>query len=180
MSKSEPDHGQEYVEAATRRFRKSLKALVAEHGRRGVKIRDMLGDPDDFATRALQATAPVPSPWDELIGPFTRSKGVQARLGITRQAVAAKASRRRLLRVVTSDGVHLYPLWQFDGNHILTGLPEVLALFPEDTVDGWTLAGWLRTPEPELGGSSPMDVIKGGEPSRVLAVARMAARRLAA
>jgi hypothetical protein len=169
----------EYVEAATRKFREDLAALVAEHGRRGLEVRELLGDPGEFASRAVHATAPVPSPWDELVGPFTLSDGVQARLGITRQAVAAKAGRRRLLRVISADGVHLYPLWQFDGNRVVAGLPEILALFPEEAVDGWTLAGWLRTPEPELG-EPPMAALARGEAARVQAAARMAARSLAA
>lgn len=172
-------NGREYVEAATRRFRERLTALVAEHERAGREAREVLGDPADFAARAVRATAPLPSPWDELAGPFTASDGVQARLGITRQAVAAKAARRRLLRVITADGLHLYPLWQFEGNRVVTGLPEVLALFPEDAVDGWTLAGWLRTPDPDLG-ESPVDALRRGEVARVRPVARTAARALAA
>jgi hypothetical protein len=169
----------EYVEAATRKFREDLIALVAEHERRGMEARDLLGDPAEFASRAVHATAPVPSPWDELVGPFIRSEGVQARLGITRQAVAAKASRRRLLRVISADGAHLYPIWQFDGNRLLAGLPEILALFPENAVDGWTLAGWLRTVEPELG-ETPLAALSRGDIARVRAVARMVARSLAA
>jgi hypothetical protein len=169
----------EYVETATRRFRAELAALVVEHERAGNAVRQVLGDPDDFAARAVQATAPLPSPWDELAGPFTRSEGVQARLGISRQAVAAKAARRRLLRVVSADGVHLYPIWQFDRNGVVAGLPEVLALFPEDGVDGWTLAGWLRTAEPDLG-ESPYDALVRGEVAKVLAVSWAAARALAA
>lgn len=170
---------QHYVEAATRRFRTELAAVVAEHGRAGADARQVLGDPNEFAVRAVQATAPLPSPWDELVGPFTRSEGVQARLGISRQAVAAKAARRRLLRVVTSDGLHLYPVWQFEGNGVVAGLPEVLSHFPEDAVDGWTLAGWLRTVEPELG-EPPYDALVRGETARVLAIARAAAAALGA
>src|SRR5512135_1913764 len=119
----------EYVETATRTFRDALAALVSEHEQRGVEASEVLGDPAEFATKALHATAPVPSPWDELVGPFTLTDGVRARLGISRQAVAAKAARRRLLRVISADGLHLYPLWQFDGNRPVTGLPEVLSLF---------------------------------------------------
>lgn len=167
-----------YVEAATRRFRTELAAVVAEHRHAGGDARKMLGDPDEFAARAVQATAILPSPWDELVGPFTRSEGVQARLGISRQAVAAKAARRRLLRVVTADGVHLYPIWQFDGGGVVEGLPEVLSLFPEDAVDGWTLAGWLRTMEPELG-EAPLDALARGETAKVVAAARTAAAGLA-
>lgn len=84
-----------------------------------------------------------------------------------------KAARRRLLRVVTSDGVHLYPLWQFDRNTPVEGFAEILALFPEDVVDGWTLAGWWRTPDPDLG-EPPFDALVRGEIDRVRAVARRA------
>lgn len=169
----------EYVDTASRKFREDLAALVAECERRGIEVRDLLGDPADFATSAILATAPVPSPWDELVGPFILTAGVQARLGVSRQAVAAKASRRRLLRVITADGVHLYPLWQFRGKGVLPALLDVLALFPEGTVDGWTLAGWLRTPEPELG-ESPLDALSRGEEAEVRTVTQMAAQSLAA
>lgn len=169
----------EFVAEATREFKHALVRVVAEHERAGKHAEAVLGDPRLFAARAVQASAPVASPWDELVGPFLRSEGVQARLGITRQAVSAKAARRRLLRTITVDGEHLYPVWQFDSDHLVAGLAEVLALFPEQAVDGWTLAAWLRTPDPDLG-EAPFDALLGGEVDRVRAVARAAARSLAA
>jgi hypothetical protein len=118
------------------------------------------------------------TPWDTLIGPFTNEEGVQARLGISRQAVASEAARRRLLRVVTSDGAQLYPRWQFDGGGLLDGLLDVLQLFPsEQAVDGWTLAGWLQAPDPDLG-EAPFNALARGEVDRVLTVARAAALAL--
>ena len=169
----------EFIEKATRRFRAELTELVAEHESAGHDPERVLGDPAAFAARAVRATAPLPSPWDRLIGPFLRSEGVQARLGISRQAVAAKAARRRLLRVITADGIHLYPVWQFDHQRVVEGFGEVIALFPEDRVDGWTLAGWLRTRDPELG-EPPLDALVRGEHERVLAVAHSGAAGLAA
>jgi len=166
-----------YLDVATERFRAELGELAAEHERAGLELQRILGDPDEFATRAVHATAPHPSPWGELVGPFVRSEGVQSRLDISRQAVSAKAGRRRLLRVITEDGEHLYPLWQFQGMGVLAGLLDVLALFPEDEVDGWTLAGWLRTEDAELG-ESPHRALVRGQTERVLAVARAAAQAL--
>jgi len=99
--------------------------------------------------------------------------------GALRRPVAAKAARRRLLRTVTADGEHLYPLWQFDGDGLVPGLAEVLAMFPERSVDGWTLAAWLRTPDPDLG-EAPLDALVRGDVERVRAVARSSARALAA
>lgn len=169
----------EFVSQATQQFRQALERVVVSHERAGRNAAAALGDPRSFAERAVQAAAPVASSWDELVGPFLRTEGVQARLGISRQAVAAKAARRRLLRTITADGEHLYPLWQFDGDRLLPGLPEMLALFPESSVDGWTLAAWLRTPDPDLG-ERPLEVLAHGERDKVWAVARSAARSLAA
>lgn len=168
-----------FVAEATREFKHALSRVVAEHERAGRPARAVLGEPRSFAERAVEASAPLPSPWDDLVGPFLRSDGVQARLRISRQAVAAKAARRRLLRTITADGEHLYPLWQFDRGGVIPGLAEVLAMFPEPAVDGWTLAGWLRTPDPDLG-EAPLEVLARGEIDRVRSIARGAARALAA
>lgn len=168
-----------FILEATRRFEDELARVVAEHRRAGRRARSVLGEPGSFAERAIHGAAPLASPWDDLVGPFLRSEGVQARLKITRQAVAAKAARRRLLRTITEDGEHVYPLWQFDRGRVVEGLPEILALFPERAVDGWTLAAWLRTPDPDLG-EAPLDALLRGEGERVRTVARTAARALAA
>ena len=87
-----------FVRRATQRFTDRLVHLLTHYRDSGRDPLEVLGEPEDLADRALTAQAPELSPWDELIGPFVRSDGVQARLGITRQAVAAKAARRRLLR----------------------------------------------------------------------------------
>ncbi|MGH9118953.1 MAG: hypothetical protein ACRD0A_14060 [Acidimicrobiales bacterium] len=112
------------------------------------------------------------------MGPFTRTAGVQSRLNISRQAVAAKAARRRLLRVITVDGDHLYPVWQFDRSQLVSGFAQILSRFPERAVDGWTLAAWFRSPDPDLG-EPPMDVLARGDVDRVRVVAGTAARSLA-
>ena len=116
--------------------------------------------------------------WDDLIGPFTTSDGVQSRLNVTRQTVATQAAQRGLLRVITAEGRHLYPTWQFRGSQVLPGLSDVLHHFPEEAVDGWTVAGWLRTPDADLG-EPPLDALRRGAIARVQEVARTAARALA-
>ncbi len=168
----------EFVERATSRFAEALAGVLADYRRGGRSPSDLLGEPESFGERAVLALAPVPSPWDDLVGPFLRSQGVEARLGITRQGVAARAARRRLLRVITADGVHLYPAWQFEDRGFVPGLADVVSLFAEDAVDGWTLAGWLRTRDPELG-EEPLESLRRGDIAGVLAAARTAAAALA-
>lgn len=170
---------QQYVAEASSEFERALSHALVEHVRAGHAARAVLGDPSSFAERAVHAVAPAASSWDALVGPFVRTDGVQARLKVTRQAVAAKAARRRLLRVITAEGEHLYPLWQFDGATMRPGLGDVLALFPESAVDGWTLAAWLRTSDPEIG-EPPLDLLDRGDLDRLRTVARSAARSLSA
>jgi hypothetical protein len=60
----------------------------------------------------------------------------------------------------------------------VAGLLDVLELFPsEQAVDGWTIAGWLQTPDSELG-EAPFNALVRGEVARVLTVARAAALAL--
>ncbi|HUP23899.1 MAG TPA: hypothetical protein VNB06_13265 [Thermoanaerobaculia bacterium] len=167
----------EFVERAAQRFARTLAGVVADYRRRGRSPSELLGEPEAFGERAVAAQAPAPSPWDDLVGPFLRCEGVEARLGITRQAVAARAARRRLLRMVTADGVHLYPTWQFADGGLVPGLDEVISLFAEEAVDGWTLAGWLRTPDPELC-ETPLETVKRGDVAGALAAARSASAAL--
>lgn len=130
------------------------------------------------AKQPVHPPAPEGASWDELVGPFLRSDGVQARLGADAQSIDALAAQRCLLRTITADGEQLYPLWQFDGDHLVGGLIEVLAMFPEDSVDGWTLAAWLRTPDPELD-EPPFDALARGERENVWVAAGVAARSFA-
>lgn len=180
MSGSKRVREKEFVETAVRRFRETLSARVRAHMQAGNEPRRVLGEPGELGMRAVYATVPEPTPWNELVGPFTRVEGAMARLGgITRQAVASKAARRRLLRVVTSDGVYLFPVWQFaPSGGMLSGMAEVLSLFRNVDVDG-TLAGWFRSEDPDLG-DSPCNALERGEVERVIAAARTARLRLAA
>lgn len=179
MAALRPDEDIEYVRRAVDRFAERLSAVVDRYRDVGRAPSELLGEPEDLADRAVLAHAPAVSPWDELIGPFLRSDGVQARLGISRQAVAAKAARRRLLRVFTADDIALFPIWQFADGAVVPGLAPILASFPEDAVDGWTLAGWLRSTDAELD-AVPLEVLLAGEVDRVRSVARSAARSLGA
>lgn len=167
----------EFVELATAEFAAALRDAVSAYERRGRRAAALLGSPREYARELVESSMPVVSPWDDVAGPFLRTAGVQAKLGISRQAVAAKARRRRLLRVITADGEHLYPAWQFDGRRLVDGLADVLAMFGEDDVDGWTLAGWLRTSDPDLG-VTPFDALVAGRLEPVIASARSAARAL--
>jgi hypothetical protein len=115
--------------------------------------------------------------WDELLGPFLTESTVAERLRVSRQALSERAARREVWRLVTSDGVDVYPARQFCGEGVLPGLSELLALFPHGEVDDWTIAAWLCTPDLDLG-DVPWDSLVRGDFERLLPIARTAARCL--
>jgi hypothetical protein len=140
---------------------------------------ERLGQPEEVARRML-ATIPAPSRWDDVLGPFYNGNQVAKILGgISRQAVADRRERRTLLGLKTTDGIVVYPTFQFNSrNEVLTGLPEILQCFRGNGVDDWTLAGWLVSPLALLGGRSVLEAVRNGEdPKPLLALARDAARR---
>jgi hypothetical protein len=76
--------------------------------------------------------------------------------GALEQAVADGA----VLGLQTSDGVLVYPVWQFhrtaDGVAVLPGLLPVISALHEHI--SWSLATWIRMPSPEIGGRTVLEV----------------------
>jgi hypothetical protein len=171
-----PFPDKEYVDRVMVRLRKGLErrlSTLLEHGH-------PLAPPEKLAERMLNAL-PTPSSWDSSIGPFYGSGQIAQLLGnISRQAVADRRERRRLLGVKNPDGVVLYPAFQLDEhNRVLKGLPEVLQCFRGVGSDDWAIARWLLTPLRPLRGSSVIDWLRnGGALDKAVAQAEAAARRL--
>jgi hypothetical protein len=168
------------IDKITRHVREGLEERFSSYTEQARSL-DKLGRAEEVARRML-ATVPAPSRWDDLLGPFYSGGQVAQILGgISRQAVADRKERRTLLGLKTSDGVVVYPTFQFDDrNKVWTGLPEILQCFRGSGVDDWTLAGWLVSPMMSLEGRSVLETIRLGEDLKpLLALARDAARRFA-
>jgi len=123
--------------------------------------------------------------WTQHLGPFYDADGVAELLArdgrkLSRQAVH---KRKGLLALTTGNGRVVYPAHQFRGRQPLPGLDAVLEVLSEELVSRWTVASWLFSDEPELGGERPVDVLADGGPeavAAVLGVARRWAAQLAA
>lgn len=114
------------------------------------------------------------------VGPFyTMAKVAEIWGGVSRKILADRRERRTLLGLKTSDGVLVYPTFQFDEhNQVLAALPDVLQCFRGSDVDDWTLAGWLVSPSRALQGRSVVEWLRTGRnPDTVLCLARDAAQR---
>lgn len=157
----------EFVERATDAFRRRLAELVGSGGLPEET-------PETLGERAVLASAAA-TVWTEHAGPFVDTRGVMSLLGgVTKQAVSQRVKGGRLLALRTGSGRTVYPLWQFQGGDVLDGLPEVLGTAgfdPDRTTTGWTLASWLVTEDPDLGGS-PRELLEAGRVEPVLRAAR--------
>jgi len=135
-------------------------------------VREGFADPAAFA-EWLYDQLPVQSPWDRVIGPCYTTEQLTKRFKVSRQALFDRVRRHTLLGLRTSDGQIVYPVFQFHGDKVISGLSRVLRI-TAGAVDDWTLASWLVAQQPELGMSVVDAVRKFGAAEEVLRVAELA------
>jgi len=97
------------------------------------------------------------------------SSQVSSALGITRQAVDKRRSRRALLAVPNGSGDYVYPACQFTSDGVITGLEEVLRAFQIQSP--WTQLSVLLASAPALGGKTILETLKSGAIERATAIA---------
>jgi hypothetical protein len=123
----------------------SLRAKLDVLVHKGVKV-SVLGNLEAVAQDVVDRLGVAENPWAEIIGPSYTSGTLQRELGVGRGAVSKAVSELRVLRLVTSDGVTLYPAFQVRGGKLVPGLREVLTVLRSGLDDPWTWAQWLNTP----------------------------------
>ena len=156
---------------------RAFGAQLAQYDPTGALVarRDDLTSMARAAAQHVLDTAPT---WVEHLGAFHDTEGVQRLLSrrgapISRQAVH---KRRGLLALTTGSGQVVYPAFQFDGPRPVPGLAAVLDALPEAVVSRWTVASWLVSPDAELGGARPLEVLREQGPEGQLAVLDAARR----
>jgi len=138
-----------------------------------------LGDTTDLEQAAVLAVDILLNPataWVEHLGAFYDTDAVRqllARVGepVSRQAVN---KRKGLLALTTGSGRVVYPALQFRHRTPAPGLSRVLEELPEDRVSRWTVASWLNSPEADLDGQRPIEVLFDADPAGLEAVLRVA------
>jgi len=97
------------------------------------------------------------------------SSQVSSVLGITRQAVDKRRSRRALLALPNGSGEYVYPACQFSSDGVIAGLEEVLRAF--QIRSPWTQLSMLLASAPALGGRTMLEALKSGLAERAIAIA---------
>lgn len=111
--------------------------------------------------------------WAQQLGPVYTQGQVAELLGKSKQAVSTD---KGLLRLDMRDGRVGYPVFQFEGDRILPGMPNVVRALAPVAATTWTVASWLTSPSSDLGGKTPLERLRRGDVSDVTMVAdRLAA-----
>lgn len=111
-------------------------------------------------------------------GPFYETATLVEWLGVSKQLLCERVSKRELLAVQDSAGRSYYPDRQFaeDGT-VVPGLREVLDALATGAQTPWTWALWLAGTSRALSGQTAGDALKNGDTDLVLQAAwRDAAR----
>lgn len=90
-----------------------------------------------------------------LDGALTREE-VAERLGISPPAVSGRLRDRRLV-ALQPDRIWMFPAWQFDEDGSLRGLADLIATYPGTAL---ALSIWATTPNPDLDGQQPADLLR--------------------
>lgn len=155
-----------FVDRAAEAFRDRLAELVENYGL-------PQDEPGPLGERA-SLNAAAAAVWTSQVGPFLDTDGVSRILnGVSRQAISQRVRAGRLLALRTGNDRLVYPLWQFRQGVVLPGLGRVLqaaGIDPGRPATAWTLASWLVTGDPDLGGA-PRDLLAAGHVAPVLKAA---------
>lgn len=143
------------------------------------RMPEVAEDPVEFEQLIEQASVGPRAArrWRTVVGPVYTATQVKRLLDIDDEQIQRRLTARALLACRSSEGLDVFPEFQFDAGALLRGLGDVLALFDPQVVDGWTLSSWLTRPLQDLGERSIVDhLCGGGDLEPVLALAAEQAR----
>ena len=152
------------IDDYTSRIQRSLDQRLREQVSRWQES-GTLAPPEDEVVEALLSALPQRTEdptLAEALGPVYDTSGVMRILSVTKQAVDDRRRKGSILALRTSDGMWVYPAFQFDDGRIHPDLlPAMRAL--KDSPP-WASALWFLTPNEHLENLSPVDYAHGGFP----------------
>ena len=126
----------------------NMEAAIVELLLERLAGRDLttLGSADDIVDRMVSTLPDSGQELAQAVGPVFHSGSLQTWLGISRQALNQHVQARRILRLITADGVSVYPGFQFDNDgERLPHIKDILDVLAEGSDDPWTWALWLTS-----------------------------------
>lgn len=178
-----------------------LTCLTADHGGMSTPLKKVVDDQLDASgmaaepldeddaryvadrVRSVLSALKARRAWEKHIGPILTHGQTLDVTGWTKQALSQAVKDRRVLRLTAEDGTSGYWSEGFTetdrGYRPLPGLKTVLTVWADTGADSWTVASWMSSTQPELGGRTPRQALLDGDTSDVERLARQASERLA-
>lgn len=100
------------------------------------------------------------SPWAQIVGPCYTLERCAGETGMSLSQLSAAANELRALRLTTTDGMQIYPVFQVRNRQLTPGLQSVLQILQTGIDDPWTWAQWLNT---EAEGERSIDALWAGK-----------------
>ena len=140
-----------------------------------VEVRYQQATPDtrEMVDEILAADADDQA-WVCQLGAALTGATVAKMLNVSPQAIS---SNKGLLRLRMRSGRVGYPVLQFKGRRPIDGLGDIVRLLAPVVSTDWTIASWLTSPNADLGGDTPIEVLRNGRRRESV---KVAARRFAA
>jgi hypothetical protein len=182
VARYEPREAEEFLRALHEQVVDLWSQLEAAHPSDSLGDLESVPGADDMAAPKMTAAERAERVRRLLTRRFERRRNLIAEsltapqvagmLGVSRQASHDRRRAGRLLAVPVGK-LWLFPAWQFDPDapdSVLPGLATVLrALNNLSPLEQWA---WLRTPKPAFDGRAPVELMRGGDVDRVVALAR--------
>lgn len=140
----------------------------------------------DSYLRSLVARLGARRRWEQHAGELLTHKQVLALTGWTKQALSQAVHERRVVKLAAAPDAAVYPLSAFDEAlpaRPIAGLAELFLGWTQVDPAGWAAVSWFVSPQVELDGATPRDVLRQDGPAAAPALAllaRQAAHRLVA
>ena len=151
----------EFLERFQQAYHDKLEELEVDEG-------SIDTDPAELGRRVALLVA-TRGRWERQLGLLLSSTDFQRATGLSRQALSQAVEANRVLRLTTKAGKTCYPAFQLDDSgRVLPGLRPVLSAFAGRVRSPWTTASWLTSPQPELDGATPVEVLRAGRDNDLL------------
>jgi hypothetical protein len=118
--------------------------------------------------RALLAGYAAPARIEDWAGPLAGPTELERRFGVARSTLHTWQRQGAVVGLLVGVRKHAFPVEQFVDGRPVAGLGPVVEAVGEPRM-AWL---WLREPNPELGGASPLERLKAGAIDKVIAIAR--------
>ncbi|MFZ2529330.1 MAG: hypothetical protein WAX14_17020 [Rhodococcus sp. (in: high G+C Gram-positive bacteria)] len=149
----------------------------------------MAGEPLDAAdaryvaagVKAVLSNLRARRAWENHIGAILTHKQALEVTGWSKQALSQAVRDRRVLQLKAADGGVGYwsgGLTDAAPHTPILGIKNVLGGWAHADVEGWTIASWMSSPQPELGGRTPRRALLDGDVPAVTTLAQQASARV--